>query len=348
MARNEQLIRQHKLLQILERYRFGRTLAEVRDELVEELGLTSLHERSVRRDIEALQGAGFDIVSTSVQRGRVWKLGPGVHTTHAIAASATELLALSLGRQLLTPLYGTPFWSGIETFWNKMREALPASVWQHFERARGALVVRGLASKSYARQQGMLKTLHRAILEHRVVEIDYRPPGKVQQTRCIEPYAVLVYQASLYIAAADPEAAGEIAARLRHFKLDRFQRATLRDQWFQPADDFQIEAHLGQGLGVFSPTQPQRYRIRLSPFAAAWVAEEPWHPRQELLWDSAGGAELRVTAGHELEILPRVLALAEHAELLEPLSARQALAELVKKMAAQYGPEGTDGGKERT
>ena len=39
MARNEQLIRQHKLLQILERYRFGRTLKELRDELVDELGL---------------------------------------------------------------------------------------------------------------------------------------------------------------------------------------------------------------------------------------------------------------------------------------------------------------------
>ena len=54
MARNEQLIRQHKLLQILERFRFGRTLTELRDELVEELGLTSLHTRSVRRDLEAL------------------------------------------------------------------------------------------------------------------------------------------------------------------------------------------------------------------------------------------------------------------------------------------------------
>ena len=36
MARNEQLIRQHKLLQILERSRFGRTLEEIRDDLVDE------------------------------------------------------------------------------------------------------------------------------------------------------------------------------------------------------------------------------------------------------------------------------------------------------------------------
>ena len=38
MARNEQLIRQHKIIQILERSRFGRTLDEIRDDLVDELG----------------------------------------------------------------------------------------------------------------------------------------------------------------------------------------------------------------------------------------------------------------------------------------------------------------------
>ena len=89
MARNEQLVRQHKLLQILERYRFGRTLSEIRDDLVSELGLSSLHERSVRRDIEALQAAGFDIVSETVERGRVWKFGPAARHVHPITASAT-------------------------------------------------------------------------------------------------------------------------------------------------------------------------------------------------------------------------------------------------------------------
>jgi len=42
MARNEQLIRQHKIMQLLEASRYGRTLEELRDELVRDLGLTQL------------------------------------------------------------------------------------------------------------------------------------------------------------------------------------------------------------------------------------------------------------------------------------------------------------------
>src|SRR5690606_15704993 len=205
----------------------------IRDDLVSELGLSSLHERSVRRDIEALQAAGFDIVSETVERGRVWKFGPAARHVHPITASATELLALSLGRDLLLPLAGTPFWLGIESFWSKMREQLPDSIWQHYEKARRTLLVHGTPAKSYERHQGMLKTLHRAILEHRLVEIDYQPIHKPLQTRTIEPYGVVVYQSSIYIVGAAHEVAGPIAERLRHWKLDRFQRATALDAWFQ-------------------------------------------------------------------------------------------------------------------
>ena len=143
MARNEQLIRQHKILQILERSRFGRTLDEIRDDLVEELGLSSLHTRSVRRDLLALQAAGIDVDVHSVQRGKVWKLGPLAKGAHKITATSTELIALSLGRDLLHPLAGTPFWQGIESFWNKVQEELPEGVRSHYEKYRQILKVLG-------------------------------------------------------------------------------------------------------------------------------------------------------------------------------------------------------------
>jgi predicted DNA-binding transcriptional regulator YafY len=338
MARNEQLIRQHRILQILERKRFGCTVHELRDELVEELGLSSLHWRSVHRDLEALQRAGIDVGQYSSMRGKIWKLGPRARSTVKVTATATELIALSLARDLLYPLAGTPFWLGIESFWHKLQEEMPASVWKHYETYRQVLFVRGMPAKSYARQHGILSTLHRGILEHRVVEIVYQPPGKEPQKRRIEPYAVMFYQSSLYIiAAACDVPAGE--DRVRHFKLDRFLKADALDEWFLPPQDFRLEEYVGRGLGLFSGGQPRDYRIRLSAKAARWLSEDPWHAEQKLEPQGDGSMILTVHAAHELEIIPRVLALGSEAEVLAPAGCRRALAQIVRQLAARY-PDG--------
>lgn len=337
MARNEQLIRQHKILQILERYRFGRTLDEIRRELVEDLGLTSLHARTVRRDIQALQAAGIHLNDQDAPRGRVWKLDATASNVYRVTASATELIALSLSRDLLYPLAGTPFWQGIESFWSKLRDHLPDAVWDHYEAYREALFVRGMPAKSYQRQHGILQTLHRCIQEHRVAEIDYQPIGKDARRRKIEPYAVVFYQSSLYIIAAASEIAADQPDRIRHWKLDRFSRATALDVWFKVPPDFDLETHLGGSLGIFAAAgRPRDFRIRVSARAAPWVIEDPWHSDQRVERQADGSVIVTVKAAHELEIIPRVLSLGNEAEILAPLACRRAIAQTIRRMAEQY------------
>lgn len=336
MARNEQLIRQHKLLQILERYRFGRTLSEMRDELVQELGLTSLHTRSVRRDVEALQAAGFDIVSTEADRGRVWKIGPRFKGTHKITASATELMALSLGRDLMHPLAGTPFWLGIESFWTKIQEGLPDGVWAHYTKYRKILHVLGMPAKSYERHQGMLKTINRAILEHRVLEIEYQRLGQAHASpRKIEPYGIAFHQSSLYVIADACDAADQDNP-VRHLKLDRFQKATALDDWFKPRADFDLEEHLQHSLGMFAGRKTKRFKIRISAYAAPWVEEDPWHPEQEIKKHADGSITLTVRAAHDMEVIPRVLSLGTEAELLSPAVSRKVIAQTISELHTKY------------
>lgn len=337
MARNEQLIRQHKILQILERYRYGCTLDEVRDALVEELGLSSLHTRTVRRDIESLQSAGLDIDVHDSQRGRVWKLGASGRGMHKITASATELIALSLGRDLLLPLSGTPFWVGIESFWTKIREQLPETTWDHYRKFRQVLSVTGLAAKNYTAQEGTLKNLNRAIHQHRIVEVAYQKPGQPSPSqRRLEPYGIVFHQGSIYIVAAANELPEDDENRIRHWKLDRFKKAEVTDDYFKPPKDFDLEKHLGGSIGIFAAHQPMDFRIKVSAVAANWVIEDPWHPEQQVEKLEDGSIILTVKAAHELEIIPRVLALGPEAEVLAPKATREAMKARVQKMAEVY------------
>jgi len=333
MARNEQLIRQHKILQILERVRFGKTLEEIRQDVIDELGLTSIHVRTLRRDLEALQAAGIDVQAHETQRGKVWKLGPLAKSTTKISVSSTELIALALGRRLMYPLAGSPFWRGIESFWNKVQEEIPASVLDHYEKYWKTLRVVGVPVKSYEKHHGMLNTIHRAIIEHRVLEIVYEVPGDTPKTRLIEPYAVVLWHSSLYVVAVNH---GEDGSGIRTWKLDRIKKTKALDQWFNEDSSLDIDQFISDSLGIFVGGKARNFRIRLSPKAAGWVREEPWHPDQNLKQLRDGHFELTVRAGHDVEIISRVLQLGSEAELLAPSSARKAGGKTVNDLAKTY------------
>ena len=333
MARNEQLIRQHKILQILERVRFGKTIEEIKQDVVDELGLTSIHIRTLRRDLEALQAAGIDVQSHETQRGKVWKLGPLAKTKTRISISSTEMIALALGRRLMYPLAGSPFWRGIESFWKKVQEEIPATVLEHYEKYWKTLRVIGVPAKSYEKHHGMLNTIHRAIVEHRVLEIVYEVPGGTPQTRQVDPYTVVLWHSSLYVVAVNHE---DKKSGIRTWKLDRIKKTTALDQWFREDQDLDIDQYISDSLGIFVGNKPRNFRIRLTAKAAGWVSEEPWHPDQALKKLRDGHFELTVRAGHDVEIISRLLQLGGEAELISPASARKAVGKIVNDLAKTY------------
>lgn len=336
MARNEQFIRQHRILQILERVRFGRTLKELNQDLLEELGLESLHDRTIRRDLEALQSSGIDLAVYDDPRGKVWKLGPRAKESVKIVASASELIALSLGRDLMYPLAGTPFWNAIESFWSKIKDELPSTVWQHYEKFRRVVHVLGMPNKSYQAHHGILQSINRAIIQHRVVEIEYQGTANAEpKLRRIEPYGLVFYNHSLYIVAAAQEDPSE--NRIRNWKLDRFRKAQALDEWFKIPDDFDLEEFTGRGLGIFAGNETREFVIRIAAKAVNWLIEDPWHHQQVVEKQPDGTALLRVPGVSDLEIIPKVLQLGALAELISPLEARQRITQIVSDLQQKYG-----------
>ena len=332
MARNDQLIRQHRLLQVLERTRFGYTLSELRSTLMDELGLTSLHTRTLRRDIEALQASGIDVESHDMERGRVWLLGEASQTAYQINATATELLALSVGRELMNPLKGTFIGQGITSFWNRVQEVVPENIWQHYEKIRRILFVSGTPVKTYENHRGVLKTLERAILQHRWCQIEYSSLRQENARRRISPRAIVFHNASLYVIAEAGDDGSEFS---RHWKLDRINSATLSDEYFEPNDE-DYHDYLETGVGIYANESANVYEIELTGNGVKWIEEEPWHPDQTLIRGEGGSLILKVPGNHDMEIIPRVLAFGEHAKVISPKRCQKVIMEIIAKLASSY------------
>jgi predicted DNA-binding transcriptional regulator YafY len=101
-------------------------------------------------------------------------------------------------------------------------------------------------------------------------------------------------------------------------------------------DDFDLKQHLGTSLGIFAGSKAKDFKIRVSAYGARWVIEDPWHADQRVEKQPDGSILLTVKAAHELEIIPRVLALGAEAEVLAPASCRKMIAEMVQRLAVIY------------
>jgi len=193
-----------------------------------------------------------------------------------------------------------------------------------------------LPIKSYESKQGIIKTINRGILEHRIIEVIYKSEGKEAKTRKIEPLEVILFRSSLYTIAAAHEDTDE-KSRIRVWKLDRFEKATLLDEYFKPPEDLDVDEFFASSQTIFrSDEDSVEYKVRLSEKAAVWAAEEPWHPEQNLEQQSDTHFLLTIPAGHERHIYPQVLSLGDDAELLSPEEARKDIIAMIKDMAGAY------------
>ena len=100
MARNSELIRQWKLLQKVAAVR-GNTIPKLATDL-------DVSTRTVRRDLDALQTAGFPVYDETVNGTKFWRMDP--KALGALARSGltfSELAALYFSRALIECFAGT-------------------------------------------------------------------------------------------------------------------------------------------------------------------------------------------------------------------------------------------------
>ena len=94
MARGDQLSRQWKIIQTLISSRMGKSAADLAEDL-------ECHPRTVYRDLEALQVAGFPIYTERVEGKNLWSLLDTVKHQIPIPFSLPELMALYFSSDMM-------------------------------------------------------------------------------------------------------------------------------------------------------------------------------------------------------------------------------------------------------
>jgi predicted DNA-binding transcriptional regulator YafY len=322
-VRGEQLARQWQLIQRLAKSRAGCGL----DALADELGCV---RRTVYRDLDALQYAGFPVVSEK-RDGRVFYRFLESFRIGDVPFTPDEILALAFGADLLRSLEGTVFHDSIRSALQKIRAGLSPELADYLARLGESFRVLPGPHKNYARFRETIQSLNDAVLRRRTLRMRYRTgsTGKVS-TRDLDAYRVWYRSGGLYVVGFDHRS-GEI----RTFAVERIQKLEATDRRFEVAAGFDFDRWTGSSFGVVAEPAT-RVRIRFDPRWATYVEEHTWHPSQALSRLPGGGVDLTMQVGGESELRAWILSFGAGAEVIEPEALRRDVVRELEAARSRY------------
>ena len=307
MPRNQEVIRQWKVLHALESSRHGVSI----DALADDLDVTT---RTIRRDLAALQEAGFPLYDERDEDGRAhWRLDGQVLKGLETGFTLAELCALYLSRNMLEAVAGTPFQRDLALAFTRLEKMLSPRMRQFLDRLPQVLVAKaGPRARGTAASPDIVDRLLEATLHYRVAHMKYHSvsSGRVKDY-LIHPYRLALAQGGLYLVAYVPE-----YKDVRTFAVDRIASISLDKQTFTPTRAIPDDV-FGNSLGV-NTGPPSHVEIAFDKRATPYVRARVWHPSQTLRDTPDGGVVLTLEVCNDMALRSWILGWGAAARVLAP------------------------------
>lgn len=322
MARGDQLAKQWRIIQTLISAHGGRSAAE----LAKDLGC---NPRTLYRDLEALQVAGFPMYTERVEGKNLWSLLDVVKHQIPIPFTLTELMALYFYRDMVKVFRGTVFYDALESLFAKVKTTLPTQSLSFLGALEHTLKMAIKPYKEYSRFREIINQANDAALRKKSVEMIYFTMSRKKRShRVVDPYRVLFYNGTFYLIGLC-----HTRDEVRTFALDRISMLRVTNRDFSLPGDFNLEDFLLPSFGIMRG-KPQTVRVRFDQEVAGYIREKVWHESQQLYPEEDGSLVLEMTVPVNEEVKSWVMSWGAKAEVLEPGALREDIREEARAMLA--------------
>jgi len=327
VPRNAEVIRQWTILREIEQ---ARAAGVTIDDLA---GLCEVTTRTIRRDLQALEEAGFPIYDDrSSDDGRTrWRLNGQAFRGLATGLTVSELCALYFSRTLLETLAGTPFSADLASAFDKLAGVLTPHMQRFLDQLPHVIAAKG--ARVQPPEEGHRPAVGRlleAILHQRQTRLTYHSTSSGRtKTYLVHPLRLAYAQGALYLLAFVPE-----YAEVRTFATDRVQDVSLLEERFERLDEAPDEA-FPHSLGVHSG-EPERVRVRFDAGSAAYVRSRAWHPSQLVEDLPDGGVDVTLHVCVDRALRSWILGFGAAARAVEPAALADDIERELGRARARY------------
>ena len=320
MPRSNEVIRQWNILRELE--------ASRRETIAGLARKTRVTTRTIRRDLIALQTAGFPIYDEVIDNRRFWKLDTKPFRDLFPGFSLPELYALYFSRALLKCLAGAPFQKDLTTAFAKFEAVLPPSMRKFFDQLPTVLQARTGRRRAGNEIDKTIAGLVTATLEQRQATMRYHSlSSRRTKNYLVEPYRLLHFQGGFYLFAYVSE-----YNEMRTFAVERIQHLSLLETPFEPSQELSSEL-FAHSLGMMQGP-PQHIEVEFTAKRAPYVREVEWHTSQQVADQPDGSLRLSLEVCIDQPLRNWILSFGASARVLAPPDlAAEIAAELTRARA---------------
>jgi predicted DNA-binding transcriptional regulator YafY len=322
--RGDQLARQWRVIRSIEASPNGLTVAEIAER--EEKGL-----RTIYRDLEALQEAGFPLYTEKVEKANRWAFVDTFKFKIPPPFTPTELMSLYFYKDLVRVFKGTPFHDSIDSVFKKIQSTLPPQALRYMDQIQSVFSVGIRPCGDYSRFRNILNLVNQAAMELHRVEMVYQSLHRKERTlRKVDPYKVWFYDGTIYLIGLC-----HLREEVRMFVLDRIKMLKVSDERFTMPKDFNLDDFMRNSFKVMHD-ELYTVRVRISPGWARWVGEKIWHGSQKTSKLPDGGLEIAFRVAGLEEIKRWVLSLGPECVVVEPERLGKLIQQDLQRNLAQY------------
>ena len=326
--RNAEVIRQWQVLKEIETRRTGATIHEL-------AALVRVSTRTIRRDLQALQEAGFAVYDEGEENEtKRWKLDaqPFRHVQDGL--SIADVAALYLSRSLVDALSGWPLSEELRAAFAKIERGLNPRMREFLATLPQVISAKAgpRAGEASQRYVDVTRRLFDAARDRREIEMRYfSARSNRAKTYRVQPYRLALAHGGVYLIGWVPG-----YDEFRTFAVDRIERLSVTEETFRrtrelPADVF------GGSMGVFWG-EPERVELEFTAQFAPYVRGRTWHASQRLEDHDDGRVTMHLEVSNDWALRSWILGFGPAVRVVRPTALADAILDDLKRAAAQYEP----------
>lgn len=172
-----------------------------------------------------------------------------------------------------------------------------------------------------------------ALLGRKRLRFSYHTRSRnTKSDREVSPQRLIHYRNTWYL-----DAWCHLNQDLRRFALDAMDQVQVQDQAAKEVSIKEVAKALDGGYGIYAGNHVRWATLVFTQRAAQWVANEQWHPEQQLRTLDDGSVEMKLPFTDVTELSMDVLRHGPEVKVMEPSELRQLVVQQLRAAVAVYG-----------